>query len=161
MSKILTVKEAIGLSTDLQKQGKTIALVGGCFDILHVGHIRFLQKAKMEGDILIVMLESDANIKKYKGPGRPIHTQADRAEILSALSPVDAVILLPELRNDHAYDEMILALKPAIIATTIGDPNRSHKVRQAKLIQGEVVDVTERVTDASTSRLARLLSKEL
>jgi len=161
MSKILTTEQAIDLAKTLRKQNKTIVLVGGCFDILHAGHIRFLEKAKEQGGHLFVMLESDGNIKKYKGPSRPINAQKDRAEILNALSCVDTVILLPTLTDNNAYDKMILALKPAIIATTIGDPNRSHKERQANLIHGKVVDVTGRIADASTTRLTQLLSKEL
>jgi FAD synthetase len=161
IGKIVSVDRSQSLAKKLRRQGKKIVLVGGCFDILHVGHIRFLQKAREKGDVLFVMLESDAAITKYKGKDRPVHAQADRAEILSALSFVDTVILLPKLQNDAAYDKVILALEPAIIATTIGDPNRSHKVRQAKLTGGIVLDVTERIADASTSRLAQHLSREI
>ena len=161
MGKIVSVKEAAEISTKLQKQGKTIVIAGGCFDILHKGHIRLLQHAKKKGDILFVLLESDENIAKSKGAGRPINIQHDRAEILSSLAVVDYVVLLPELTTDNEYDDVILSLNPAIIATTQGDPHRSHKERQAERIKGIVVDVTEKITDASTTRLAQLLSKEL
>ena len=62
-----------------------IVLVGGCFDILHLGHVVFLEKAKKEGDVLVVLLESDEKVRFLKGKGRPVHTQSERAEILSAL----------------------------------------------------------------------------
>lgn len=161
LKKIVTIQEASRLSSKLKKQAKRVVLTGGCFDILHIGHIRFLQKAKARGDVLFVMLESDANITIMKGFGRPINTQKIRAELLSALSFVDFVILLPKLQNNSAYDTVILQLQPAIIATTIGDPNRSHKVRQARLVGGKIINVTEKIADASTTRLADLLSKEL
>lgn len=161
MKKILTIKQATKLSKEFHKQHKRIVLAGGCFDILHVGHIRFLQKAKARGDVLFVMLESDVTITKLKGKKRPINGQKIRAEILVALTSVDIVIMLPELQSNKAYDSVILQLKPAIIATTIGDPNRSHKLRQAKLVDGQLVGVTGKVADASTTRLASLLSKEL
>jgi rfaE bifunctional protein nucleotidyltransferase chain/domain len=161
LKKVLSIKNAARLSKRLQQQGKRIVLAGGCFDILHIGHLHFLQNAKKRGDTLFVMLESDASIKKLKGKDRPINTQRIRAEILAALSTVDAVILLPQLQSNDAYDSVILQLKPAIIATTIGDPNRSHKLRQAKLVDGQLVSVIGKVADASTTRLASLLSKEL
>lgn len=161
MAQIIAVKEAANISEQLKKQGKKSVLVGGCFDILHAGHIQFLTEAKKNGDILFVLLESDKNIMRYKGPNRPINNQQDRALLLSVITGIDYVILLPTLTSDQAYDEMILALQPDIIATTIGDPYRSHKERQAKKIQAQVVDVIQRITNTSTSRLAELLTKEL
>lgn len=161
MSKVVTIEQASEISKKLQNQGKTVVVAGGCFDILHIGHVNFLTEAKKQGDALFVLLESDANIKKQKGQDRPIYTQKDRAAMLAALSMVDYVVLLPEMIRDKDYDDVLISLKPAIIATTIGDPNRSHKERQAALVNGKVVDVIDRITHTSTSRLAALLSKEL
>ncbi len=75
---------------------KQIVFTNGCFDILHVGHIRYLQEAKKLGDLLIVGINTDASVKRLKGPTRPLQTEDDRAEILSALGCVDFVILFDE-----------------------------------------------------------------
>ena len=157
MNKILNTEQAIKLSKKIGSEGKTVILTGGCFDILHVGHITFLTNAKKQGDVLFVFLESDENIKKIKGPHRPINTQADRAIILANLSIVDYIIPLPPFKNDEDYDELVISLKPAIIATTKGDLSRIHKDRQAGLIGAKVVEVTEQVSNQSTSRLVDIL----
>jgi rfaE bifunctional protein nucleotidyltransferase chain/domain len=139
---------------------KRIVLVGGCFDVLHIGHIDFLEKAKELGDSLVVLLESDARLTSLKGINRPIHRQHERAKILACLRPVDVVVTLPSIMNDEAYDEVILQIKPAIIATTIGDINRSHKERQAQMSGAELIEVPKTI-NFSTSKVAQLLEKEL
>lgn len=159
MKKILSIESVAQLSKKFRAEGKRIVLAGGCFDILHSGHIRFLEKAKARGDILIVILESDQKIQELKGKNRPVNTQKNRALVLSALEYVDIVIPLPYLKTDSEYDDMISLLKPAIIATTYGDPYRSHKERQAKKIGSEVIDVIERIKNLSTTKLASLYIK--
>ncbi len=135
---------------------KTV-LVGGCFDILHIGHITFLEKAKEQGDILVVLLESDEVIRKSKGKDRPINNQEDRAKILLALKYVDRVIPLPYMKTDREYDELVEKIKPDIIATTFGDPGISHKIRQAKKLGIELKIVTNMIKDSSTTNLIKLL----
>lgn len=157
MNKIIRVKEAISIARELNKQNKTIVVAGGCFDILHPGHLLFLEKAKKMGDVLFVLLESDETIRTTKGDNRPINTQKDRALKLSALIAVDYIILLSQLKKDRQYDNLLLKIKPTIIATTKGDPKRYHKERQAKLMGITVIDVMERVKDTSTSQLTKLL----
>jgi rfaE bifunctional protein nucleotidyltransferase chain/domain len=157
MKKILTTEQAITVSNELQKQGKNLVLTGGCFDILHIGHIRFLEHAKTKGDVLFVMLEHDVTIKKRKGEHRPLNKQADRAEILAALAMIDYVIALPEKTDDTFYDDLVNQIKPAIIATTVGDPYRTHKERQAKRIGAKVVDVIQPVTNKSTTKVISIL----
>lgn len=161
MNKILSSEKTVALSQQLRNKNKAIVLAGGCFDILQIGHISFLQKAKEHGDILIVLLENDAFIKKTKGENRPINTQSDRAQVLSALTAVDYVLPLPGILKNKEYDKLILALKPAIIATTKADPTRIHKDRQAKLCGASVVEVNELIQNQSTTRIAKLLQKEL
>lgn len=160
MSKVLSPDQAPEISGNLIKQNKCIVLVGGCFDILHIGHITFLTEARKLGDTLIVLLEHDDTIKKNKGDDRPINTQQDRATILASLSMVDYVIKLPPTPDDSFYDELVNKLKPAIIATTAGDPNRHHKERDAKLVGASVVDVTGPIYNQSTTKLLNIL-KEL
>lgn len=158
---ILTVDEAIDISKNLRTQKKKIVLVGGCFDILHVGHIEFLTKAKNHGDSLFVLLESDESIQKIKGQGRPINNQADRARLLVNIKMVDYVVMLPKSCTNDEYDDIIQNIAPALLATTQGDPKRKHKERQAEKIGAQVVDVVEYLHNQSTSKIAKLLSKEL
>jgi len=159
MAKIVTTKQIEKLTNELHQQNKRIVLTGGCFDILHVGHITFLEKAKKQGDVLLVLLEADETITSLKGPQRPINTQEGRAIILAALSVVDMVILLEPWMSDKAYDNLVILIKPAIIATTKGDGNRFHKERQAKISNAKVVDVTMHISDASTTKLITLLQE--
>jgi FAD synthetase len=157
MNKILNIKKAITISNKLRDQDKKIVLVGGCFDILHIGHITFLEKAKQQGDVLFVLLEPDDKIKKIKGVDRPVNSQADRAKILSSLTVIDYILTLPPNMTDDVYDKLVFSLKPAIIATTTGDPNRFQKERSAKLINGKVVDVIKIISDKSTTKLIKIL----
>lgn len=155
MNKILTPQEAGARARVLLDHGKKVVLAGGCFDLLHQGHLSFLQKAKEQGDILIVLLESDQSIKQWKGDNRPIHSQTQRAEALAELPAVDLVVCLPHFTTDAEYDNLVLSIKPAIIATTAGDPYRTHKERQAKRSSAEVVDVIERLPEYSTTKLVK------
>lgn len=158
MDKIVDIKQAVLVSEKLKKHNKAIVLVGGCFDILHQGHIKFLEKAKKQGDFLFVLLESDEKITKIKGKNRPINQQRRRAEVLSKLKFVDFIITLPFFKADKDYDHLVFELKPDIIATTKGDPARFHKERQAKVLKIKVVDVIKRIPNQSTTRLINNLS---
>ena len=93
---LVAQKEIIDIVRKGQAEGKTFVVTNGCFDILHVGHVRYLQKTKTYADKLIVMLNSDKSVKAIKGDSRPINCEADRAEILSSLSCVDYVVLFDE-----------------------------------------------------------------
>jgi len=93
MGKILSLKRLLAV---LRKRGKTIVFTNGCFDIIHVGHIRYLKKAKALGDVLVVGLNSDASIRKIKGDRRPIVSEKERAEVLSALGMVDYIVIFSE-----------------------------------------------------------------
>lgn len=157
MNKILNPKEAIKTSKLLKEKGRKIVLAGGCFDILHIGHLAFLKKAKREGDILFVFLESDWNIKKMKGKNRPLNSQKDRSHLLSFFDFVDYVVILAKMTKDKDYDHLVAQIKPAIIATVYGDPNLKHKKRQAKMIGAKVVFVLKKIPNQSTSNLAKLI----
>lgn len=156
MNKIISIKQAAKLSQELRSLGRKIVLAGGVFDILHIGHVKFLEKAQQRGDILFVFLESDDNTRKLKGKNRPVNSQKNRAIILSALTLVDYVVLLPTLKTDAEYDKVVSQIRPSIIATTANDPDIKHKKRQAKLINGKIAYVTKRVPEQSTSRIVSL-----
>lgn len=136
---------------------KKVVVVGGCFDIVHLGHIKFLEKAKKIGDNLIVLLESDENIKKSKGNNRPINNQNDRAEFLMNLKMVDEVIKLPYMKSDDDYLEILRKIKPDIIAVSEGDKNLEKKKLQAKIIGFKVVEVTKKIANQSTSRIIEII----
>ena len=135
---------------------KRIVLVGGCFDILHIGHVRFLSEAKRMGDYLVVLLEGDQKLKKLKGGKRPIFIQKERAEMLSALGSVNLIVLLPTMDTDRSYLNLIKRIKPDVIAVTENDPLMEKKRRQAEEVGSElrIIPLTKTV---STSKLASIL----
>jgi len=108
---IKTLDEIITLSTELKSRDKKIVFTNGCFDLLHAGHVRYLETAKSFGDMLILGLNSDRSVTTLKGEGRPINTQLDRAYILAALEAVDYVVIFDE---DTPYD-LIKAVKPHVL----------------------------------------------
>lgn len=138
---------------------KRIVLVGGCFDVIHYGHIEFLKQAKALGDVLVVALESDENVKRRKGDARPIHSQAQRKHMLEALRFVDRVESLPTMTQDQDYEIFVKKIKPHVIAVTQGDPYIGHKQRQAKEI-GAIVMEIPKIHTPSTTQLAKLLELE-
>jgi len=149
--KILTIKEAGEIAHILREQKKRIVLTGGCFDILHVGHIKLLERAKKAGDVLFVLLESDEKITQIKGNGRPLHEQDDRAYMLSAINFVDYVVCLPFLTTDTQYDQIVSLIHPSVIAVTKGDRAIEHKKRQAAEVGATVLDVIEYIPNKSSS----------
>ena len=134
-------------------------LVGGCFDILHYGHIKFLGDAKKLGDHLVVALESDENVRRMKGAMRPIHTQEQRKAMLTSLRVVDEVILLPPMNTDEEYAKLVTDIHPAILALTEGDSMEDKKRMHAKLVSALVV-VIPKIHTPSTSQLSKLLGLE-
>jgi D-beta-D-heptose 7-phosphate kinase/D-beta-D-heptose 1-phosphate adenosyltransferase len=158
MNKILTTQEAIEITRILKKQNKIIVIAGGFFDILHLGHIRFLEKAKKYGDHLFILLEDDAKAKKQKGDKRPINSQSDRAKVLSAIQNVDYIIMLKNMTNDGLYDKIMVEMQPNVIAITRGDPYEKCKKRQAKLIKAKIVYAIERINSLSTTKYAKLIN---
>jgi rfaE bifunctional protein nucleotidyltransferase chain/domain len=138
---------------------KKIVLAGGCFDLLHFGHIHFLKQAKSYGDWLMVALESDENVRHMKGDARPIHTQTQRKEMLESLSFVDEVIALPPMRADLDYCQLVRNIKPAVIAITEGDSAKVKKTQQANEVGAKLV-VIPKIRTLSTSQLVKLLGLE-
>lgn len=160
MAKILNLQKAIVIAKILNLQKKSIVLAGGCFDILHIGHIKFLEEAKKKGDYLFILLESDQSVKKLKGQNRPINLAFDRAEILATINSVDYIIPLEKVMESKDYDNIVEKIHPSIIAVTKNDKALVHKQRQAVKINAKVVSVIERFEDKSTTRLAEIISKD-
>jgi rfaE bifunctional protein nucleotidyltransferase chain/domain len=97
-TKIVSTEQLVALSKDLRAAGKKLVATNGCFDLLHVGHVRYLQAARALGDALIVGINGDASVEELKGKARPLNRQQDRAEVVAALSSVDYVTIFPEQR---------------------------------------------------------------
>lgn len=153
MNKILSINQAAKLSKEFKQSGKSIVLVGGCFDILHTGHILFLEAAKKEGDLLFLLLESDKNIEKKKGKGRPINSQKHRSLVLSAISYVDYIIPLKGVTNSQEYDKLMVQINPDIVAMTKGDPGLEQRERQVKITGAKIKLVIDNIKGKSTTDL--------
>src|SRR5215471_3381396 len=108
--KIVGLEELFDRSKKLRAAGKKLVATNGCFDLLHVGHVRYLQAARALGDFQAVGLNGDRSVRELKGMGRPIMTETDRAEVLAALGCVDLVTIFPEMRATR----FLVAARPAI-----------------------------------------------
>ena len=112
MKKIYLLPQLISIIQEEKQNGKHIVLANGCFDLIHIGHTRYLKESKIQGDILVVAINSDSSVGKLKGKGRPILSEKDRAEILSSFSFVDYITIFQE----ENVDNILLALKPHVHA---------------------------------------------
>jgi D-glycero-beta-D-manno-heptose 1-phosphate adenylyltransferase len=111
-SKILTLDQLAAESGQLRSEGKRVIATNGCFDILHVGHVRYLAAARKLGDVLVVGLNGDDSVRQLKGEGRPVNGERDRAEVLAALESVDYVTIFPKKRATN----FLRAAQPAVYA---------------------------------------------
>ena len=100
------------MASACHRQGKRLVLANGCFDLLHVGHVRYLRAARALGDVLLVAVNGDASVRRLKGPGRPLIPAAERAELVGALADVDAVVVF----DDDRADRLIARLRPDVHA---------------------------------------------
>ena len=110
--KIIDIDELAGRAKQLRANGKKLVVTNGCFDLLHVGHVRYLQAARALGDALAVLLNSDRSVRELKGDGRPINNERDRAEVLAALGCVDFVTIFDDKRATRLLEKV----EPAIYA---------------------------------------------
>lgn len=108
--KLVSVGTLQPIVAGLRQKGKTVAFANGCFDLLHVGHIRYLEAAKQLGDVLVVGLNSDSSVRRLKGPDRPLMPEGERAEILAALACVDYLVVFEE----PTVENLLLSLKPDV-----------------------------------------------
>ena len=108
---LIALEEFVPVITRLKQDGKRIVFTNGCFDIIHVGHIRYLKSAKELGDILVIGLNSDESVRKIKGDNRPIVSHGERAEVLSSIRSVDYVVIF----NEPDPYNTIAAIKPDIL----------------------------------------------
>ena len=133
--------------------GRRVVLTNGCFDLLHVGHVRYLYSAAAEGDLLVVAVNSDAGVRGLKGPGRPIQPEQERAELLAALEPVDYVTLFDE----PTVEQVILALRPDVHCK--GTDYTVESVPERPVVEsvgGEVRIVGDSTDHATTDLVSRI-----
>ncbi len=156
MGQVLRREEITQLIKNLHNEGKTVVTTNGCFDILHVGHIRYLQKTKSFANVLIVLLNSDKSVRSIKGPSRPINNENDRAEILCALSSVDYVVMFDEDSPRNLLDEM----KPDVY--TKGADYTMETLPEADIMKknGTRVEFISFVEGKSTTGIIERMSRE-
>lgn len=107
IEKIKTLEEIVRISAQLRREGKKLVFTNGCFDILHAGHVRYLNQARAMGDALVAALNSDKSVRALKGAGRPIVPEDERAEVMAALACVDYVFLFDDLTPQRIIDAIV------------------------------------------------------
>lgn len=150
-TRILDRAEIVGRITAEKAKGRTVILTNGCFDVLHAGHIRYLEGARALGDVLIVAINSDRQVAALKGAGRPVLQEGDRAELISALEAVDLVTIFDE----PTVTELLLALKPDVHAKGTDYTEETVPERDVVRSFGGRVAIVGDPKDHSTSELIR------
>lgn len=147
--KLKSAAELVPILNAARQAGRTIVMANGCFDLLHVGHVRYLEAARSLGDLLVVALNSDTSIRDLKGPGRPVMSELDRAEIVAALTAVDYVIIFsePDVRR------LLLTLRPHIQAKGTDYTEETVPEREVVLGYGGQVRIAGDPKDHSTRDL--------
>ncbi|MBR2430002.1 D-glycero-beta-D-manno-heptose 1-phosphate adenylyltransferase [bacterium] len=151
-----TQEEIIKIVRKGQAEGKTFVATNGCFDILHVGHVRYLKKTKDKADYLIVMLNSDQSVKSIKGDDRPINNENDRAELLSSLSCVDYVVLFEE----KSPAKLLEKIKPEIYTKGADYTLETLPERDVVLKNNIKVEFIEFIEGKSTTNIINKINEK-
>ena len=157
-SRVLSLADAVALVARLRVEGRSIVFTNGVYDLLHPGHVRYLQAARAEGDALIVGVNSDRSVRANKGPERPINPEQERAELIAALAAVDAAVIFDE-ETPHA---IISALQPDVLvkgADWAADQIVGRDVVEAR--GGRVVRATIEPGHSTTDILAKIRAARL
>lgn len=156
-TKILSFPELTRTAAAIREANGRIVLTNGCFDLLHVGHVRYLEQARGLGDFLAVAVNGDESVRALKGPGRPLNCAADRAEVLAALECVDFVTIFPELRATG----VIRATRPAIYVKGGDYTLESLDAEEVAALKetGAEIKTLPLVTGKSTSRLIEKMQR--
>jgi rfaE bifunctional protein nucleotidyltransferase chain/domain len=152
----LTLDEAAALADRLRAERKRIVLANGCFDLLHVGHIRYLRAARDLGDVLFVGINSDATVARLKGRGRPLMPATERAEILASLRAVDHVVVF----EDDTADRLIAALRPDVHAKgTDYEPGAIPEAATVRAVGGRVAVVGDPKTHSTRDLIEQIVGR--
>jgi D-glycero-beta-D-manno-heptose 1-phosphate adenylyltransferase len=154
-SRVLYLPELIQATRAARSKGQRIVLANGCFDLLHVGHVRYLEAAKALGDLLVVGINSDAQVEKLKGKGRPLMPQDQRAEMVASLEAVDFVTVF----NEPTVEQLLLALKPDVHAKGTDYTEETVPEREVVRSYGGQTAIAGDPKDHSTSELIHRLKK--
>lgn len=154
-TKVLNRQDALALVQSWRDRGDDLVFTNGCFDILHIGHIRTLTTARSQGDRLLVGVNSDASVKRLKGPTRPINSESDRAVMLAALNCVDAVVIFEE----DTPNDLIALLQPETHVK--GGDYKKEDLPEAKIVDsyGGRIVIVDLVPDRSTTSLIQKTRK--
>ncbi len=155
IEKILSQDKLLGVRKTLRAQGKSLVFTNGVFDLLHVGHVRYLAQARSLGDALVVAINSDRTVRELKGNGRPVINESERAEILAALRQVDYVTIF----DDVSPRSLIAGLLPDVLVKG-GDYglDEIHGREEVEAAGGRVVSLPF-IAGASTSAILELMKK--
>lgn len=156
MKKIILISEIREFIKALQQKGLKVVATNGCFDILHIGHLRYLKASKQLGDFLVLGLNSDSSVRELKGPSRPINSQEDRAELLLALEPVDCVVVF----DQKDASEFLRAVKPDIYTKGKDYLGADASKWPESKVAGELgiqIELIELVPDKSTTKIVHKL----
>ena len=159
MNKILSNKEISKISEKLKKEGKKVVMVNGAFDLLHSGHVNFLRKAKENGDILMVAVNSDKSIKTYKNPNRPIIPENDRATLIASLFFVDYVTIF----NESKALKIIKSIKPGLLVKgNYYDSVRvDEEVELVKKLGGKVVKINHPAKISTSQIIEKIVGEKI
>ena len=150
-NRVVSRASLIGQVRSAQQNGKRIVLANGCFDVLHAGHVRYLEGARALGDLLVVGINSDEQVEALKGHGRPILKETERAELIAALQAVDLVTIF----NEPTVTELLLALKPDIHAKGTDYTEETVPERDVVRSYGGRVAIVGDPKDHSTTEIIR------
>jgi rfaE bifunctional protein nucleotidyltransferase chain/domain len=142
----MTIAEAAALAERLRATGRRIVLANGCFDLLHVGHVRYLENARRHGDVLFVGINADAAVTRLKGPGRPLMPADERAELVAALRAVDHVVVF----DGDTADELLRAIRPHVHAKGTDYTESSVPERATAQSLGAATAITGDAKDHAT-----------
>ena len=154
MAPLLDLDAAVRLAGQWRREGKRLVLANGCFDLLHVGHVRYLDGARRLGDVLLVGINSDRAVARLKGPGRPIMTAEERAELVGSLAVVDGVVIFDE----DTADALVRALRPTVHAKGTDYTAESVPERAAVREAGGRVAIAGDPKQHATRDLIRLIA---
>lgn len=157
MKKLYPLSQLTKIIQEHKKRGQKVVLANGCFDLIHVGHIRYLKESKKKGDILVLALNSDSSIRKLKGEGRPILNQKERADIASSFYFIDYITFFDEPN----VEKILLALKPDIHAK--GSDYTEETVPEKETVKGYggTIAITGGPKIKSTSQLIKEIASKI